>query len=316
MSHEDRKVWAPVPPHVPVAQEDMEVMVAIVAKKVKLAALRSQVAELELELQSAGAAPPVPDAPVVQSLQPPFEHSEYHQHRGNVGPQGLGWQRVPDAAALTTEELKATRAYARDLEVHSVEEVIAGCTDSLRRYGFCCVDHVVPRDMVAAVYHELGEGQQQKLAAMTKEERQRPGPDGQIRGMGFLGPTLQPLFSQFVCHPAVVGIAQTILDSHVRIANSAQRNLDSDDQAPGEELGGYGRPENRGALGREWHTDWPHDLSNTSSIRQPFPDVAMGLSMVWCECATAFLSVSLRFHGADCFAFSAFRSLTEVQPQT
>ena len=59
--------------------------------------------------------------------------------------------------------------------------------------------------------------------------------------MGFLGPTLQPLFSEYVCHPAIVGIAQTILDSHVRIANGAQRNLNSDDQAPGDELGGYGR---------------------------------------------------------------------------
>ena len=42
----------------------------------------------------------------------------------------------------------------------------------------------------------------------------------------------QPLFQQFVCHPAVVGVARTILDSHVRIAQSAQRNIASDEQAP------------------------------------------------------------------------------------
>jgi hypothetical protein len=29
---------------------------------------------------------------------------------------------------------------------------------------------------------------------------------------------------------------------------------------------------------RAQHTDWPHDLSNPSSIRQPFPDIPMGLS--------------------------------------
>ena len=41
---------------------------------------------------------------------------------------------------------------------------------------------------------------------------------------------------------------------------------------------------------REWHTDWPHDLSaygrndpgiNAGCIRQPFPDVTMCLVMIW-----------------------------------
>ena len=45
---------------------------------------------------------------------------------------------------------------------------------------------------------------------------------------------------------------------------------------------GYSGPD-----GREWHTDWPHDLSDRGGqaqggpIRQPFPDVCMCLSMVW-----------------------------------
>ena len=44
------------------------------------------------------------------------------------------------------------------------------------------------------------------------------------------------------------------------------------------ELGGFGPPENRGPNGREYHTDWPHDLSDRGKfatggpIRQPFPD--------------------------------------------
>ena len=77
--------------------------------------------------------------------------------------------------------------------------------------------------------HDWGQG-----GDLAPEEKLRPGPDGQTRGMALLGPTLQPLFSQFVCHPAVVGIAQTILDSHVRIANSGSRNLSSDEHKPGD----------------------------------------------------------------------------------
>ena len=43
--------------------------------------------------------------------------------------------RIPDPEALTTEELIETREYARDVETDSLEEVIAGCVASLRRYG-------------------------------------------------------------------------------------------------------------------------------------------------------------------------------------
>ena len=46
--------------------------------------------------------------------------------------------------------------------------------------------------LLQAVYHELSDGQDAKLAAMTPEEKQRPGPDGKPRGMAFLSPTLQP----------------------------------------------------------------------------------------------------------------------------
>lgn len=106
-------------------------------KKQQLANLRAQVTALELELASeASSAPIVLDAP---SHAPEFEHVEYHSFTGNLGPDGLGWQRPADPAALSTPELVASRAYSRSLETDSVEEIIAGCSDSLRRYGFCVV---------------------------------------------------------------------------------------------------------------------------------------------------------------------------------
>ena len=264
------------------AADDGATAAAAAQKRQQLAALRAQVVALELELASNAAAAPAATPDVAPGAAPQFEHVEYRSFTGNLGVDGLGWQRPADPAALSTPELVASRAYARNLEIDSVAEVIAGCSDSLRRYGFCVVDHVVPRDQVDAVYHELSDEQEAKLAALTPEEKQRPGPDGKPRGMAFLSPTLQPLFSAHVCHPAVVGIAQTVLDNHVRIAQSAQRNVASDDQA-GDGVGGFGPLENRGPLGREWHTDWPHDLYQgpNGAIRQPFADIAMCLSMVW-----------------------------------
>ena len=149
----------------------------------------------------------------------------YAAQRGNIGPEGLGWQRPSDEAALTTPELIATRAYARSLETHDLEEVISACSLSIRRYGFACVDHVVPREEVARVKWELSDGYEQQLAALGAQR-----PRSEI--------VLQPTFARFLCHPAIVGIAKTMLDAHVRIANVGHRNLNSDDQAS-HGLGGF-----------------------------------------------------------------------------
>ena len=190
--------------------------------------------------------------------------------------------RIPDPEALTTEELIETREYARDVETDSLEEVIAGCVASLRRYGFCVVDHVVPREMVPAVYHELSAGMEETMAQLSPEERQRPGPNGTTMGASEI--VYQPLYQQSLCHPAVVGIAKTMLDAHVRIAQCGRRNVASDDQAE-DGLGGYGPAANRGPLGREWHT------CATILLLLPPPLVDRALCVYW---AATGLMISLR----------------------
>ena len=176
-----------------------------------------------------------------------FEHTDMSQ-RGNVD-----FERViiPDPQALSTEELIATREYARDVETQSLEEVIEGCVANLRLYGFCVVDHVVPREQVDAVRYELSDGMP-KPGERTQEQRFRLGPNGSAQSESEL--IHQPLYCQSLCHPAVVGIAQTMLDAHVRIAQHGRRNVGSDDQMENGEPGGFGPVANRGPLGREWHT--------------------------------------------------------------
>lgn len=203
---------------------------------------------------------------------PPFEHTPYDHHIGSFGPEGLGWQRSVDPAALSTDQLVATRAYSRNLETDTVDEIVEGCTLSLRRYGFCVIDHAIPREQVPAVRHELSVGTEEKLAALSPDEQRRDGLNGSSRPINQL--VLQPLFAQYVCQPAVVGVAKTMLDSHVRITATGTRNF----------LDGFGPAGLRGeATGREYHTDWPHDLGQgaNGAMRQPFADVCMCLSMVW-----------------------------------
>ena len=97
-----------------------------------------------------------------------------------------------------------------------------------------------------------------------------------------------PSYVQHLTHPVVPGVARRVLDDHLRIAQLHTRIIATDgDGTPG----GFGSVEHRGrADSREWHTDWPHDLSaygrddptaNVGCVRQPFPDVAMCLVMIW-----------------------------------
>eukprot|EP01050_Picozoa_sp_SAG11_P027661 SAG11_NODE_7095_length_1194_cov_1.577169_1_plen_287_part_01 len=177
---------------------------------------------------------------------------------------------VEPAELLGTAALETSRAYAHDLETTSVEDVIQGAARSLREYGFCVLDHVVPRCHVKAVAHEISDGMDTLLAASAAA---RPRHDA----------LLQPLYCEHVAHPAVLGVAQEALDAHVRIGQWGRRNIPSDDQMLRGQRGGFGPAAGRGKHMREYHTDWPHDMEKGSSgnIRQPFPDVCMALSMVW-----------------------------------
>ena len=209
-------------------------------------ALRRRLVPLTAAQQAAltAAADPIP-----LELSEPSAHGWWEEQLGNVDFEPV---RIPDPTALSTEQLVATRAYARDAESQSLEEVIEGCVESLRRYGFCCVDHVVPREQVAAVRHELSDGAAEKTALLTEAERQREGPNGALKSHH---PIIhQPHFQQHLCHPAVVGIAKVMLDAHVRIAQAGTRNVPSDDQVAEGERGGFGPGSNKGPLGREWHT--------------------------------------------------------------
>jgi ectoine hydroxylase-related dioxygenase (phytanoyl-CoA dioxygenase family) len=219
-------------------------------------------------------------------------------------------QATHDPGAASAD-LARTRAYAFDSAALPLEEVVAGCADSLSRYGFCVIDNVIPADEVDAIREEIvaarsaitqnmkgivelfdqGASSEELLggqaAANNVELRvvrrvgHPPKPPNDIIWM--------PRYAQHVAHPTVTAVARHVLDDHLRIAQLHPRFIDADaaDGTPG----GYGRAKYRGrADTREWHTDWPHDLSaygrdnpneNVGCIRQPFPDVAMCLVMIW-----------------------------------
>lgn len=213
-----------------------------------------------------------------------------------------------------TAELVRTRGYAFSAH-ETATDPIFGCADALARYGFCVIDDVIPADDVprirdevdaaeAAIAHNMAAIRELLDAAVDRSPSvedlkavldQAP-PGVELRPVGRVGRPPKPpndiiwlpRYAPYLAHPVTTAVARRVLDDHLKIAQLHLRPIAAGtDAAPG----GFGRAKFRGrADTREWHTDWPHDLSaygsdqplqNAGCIRQPFPDVAMCLVMIW-----------------------------------
>ncbi len=196
-------------------------------------------------------------------------------------------------------QLSESRSYACDAaDPGAVEH----CAQSLSRYGFCVVDNVIPADTVAAIRDEVDAAEVTIAENMRRIRHARdpslePLPAPQLRPVRKANREAKPpndivwmpKYANHLAHPTTTGIARHVLDDHLRIAQLHLRPIAASN-ANGTP-GGFGAVELRGrADTREWHTDWPHDLSayggdnpeyNVGCIRQPFPDVAMCLVMIW-----------------------------------
>ena len=195
-------------------------------------------------------------------------------------------------ATAEMAELARTRDYARSCQHNSVAEVVVGCARSLRLYGFCVLDHVIPAADVPRVRDEVVHAttaipQNEKARSLQRQPRFPLRHHSACNAVLFL-----PQLAEFLAHEAVIGVAREALDEHVRIAQFNTRSIAADRPGEGE---GY-KSGLRGPGWREWHTDWPHMIHGGSngeaaaekhmgSIRkregQAFPDICCCLSSVW-----------------------------------
>ena len=211
-------------------------------------------------------------------------------------------------------ELARTRAYAFSALGTATDSVV-GCADALARYGFCVVDDVIPPDDVPGIRDEIDAAEatiadntaaiRALLEASPDSKHSVPALKAVLDGAP-AGVELRPVrrvghppkppnnivwlprYAPYLAHPVISGVARRVLDDHLKIAQLHLRPIAA---TSGGAPGGFGLAKYRGrADTREWHTDWPHDLSaygsnqplhNAGCIRQPFPDVAMCLVMIW-----------------------------------
>ena len=207
----------------------------------------------------------------------------------------------------TLAELVQNRSYAFNPNSESMDEIVKGCAYSLRKYGFCVIDNLISDDQIPIIRREITDAQV-KVSNNLREFKRKVNSIGpkfsellttsgiELRPVRRVGHwpkppndiVWMPQYAKYLAHSLVTGLARHVLDDHLRIAQLHLRIIESDqvDGTPG----GFGQVKHRGPNYRGWHTDWPHDLSaygsddpgqNAGCIRQPFPDVAMCLVMIW-----------------------------------
>ena len=139
----------------------------------------------------------------------------------------------------------------------------------LRMEGWCLVERVIPEERVDVIRDEVEAGHRQATAdyeAWGGSLPKQQGPNGEPgRSVVAYVPTLASYFAD----ERVLGIAQAMLDPHVRISQTEFKT-----RSPNDTNRDY----------RAWHTDFPHDLTDrerAGAVRMPFPDVTMSLTSLW-----------------------------------
>ena len=159
----------------------------------------------------------------------------------------------------------------------AVREEVAEHVARVKEQGFTVIENVIPPGRLAEIREDVVkaasilQAEWDALDTQNWLEHTTPGaPSDTPPGISQIAHllSLAPYFGD----ERMLGVARGLLDPHVRIAQC-------------EAVGGTIRPPNDNRPDyREWHSDWPHDLTagpHSGSIAQPFPDVTMALSTVW-----------------------------------
>ena len=137
----------------------------------------------------------------------------------------------------------------------------------------CVLDNVIPPERIQAVRDEVD----RVTREATDETAGRATHKGQADALSQNLIARMPLFREYLAHPTVLNVARQMLDDHVRMAQINLRTIRGDE---GDLKGGVAWAATHTRHSREYHTDWPHDLSayggdnadrNAGAIRQPFP---------------------------------------------
>lgn len=209
------------------------------------------------------------------------------------------------------DELVKSERYRLNCKKLNTSKLVKKAFSLINELGFCVLDNVVNKDLnsikseirAAQVQisknHNKYKDYKKKNINLTRLLKKK---DIQIRRTKFNDKVYKlvndiywlPKFSKYLADHKITDIFKLLLDDHIRISqihlkcNNYKAKIKIKKSY---EFDQFGLPRIRSSNKnlREWHTDWPHDLwayggknpkENIGCIRDPFPDVIMGLVVI------------------------------------
>ena len=209
------------------------------------------------------------------------------------------------------DELVKSERYRLNCKKLSKSKLINKAFSLINELGFCVLENVVNKDIddikseIRAAQIKISKNHNKYKNYLKKKidiESLLKKKDIKIRKSKFNNKIYKlvndiywlPKFSKYLADQKITDISKLLLDDHIRISqihlkcNNFKAKLTKKNSY---ELDQFGLPRIRGSHKslREWHTDWPHDpwayggknpKENIGCIREPFPDLIMGLVVI------------------------------------
>ena len=178
-------------------------------------------------------------------------------------------------------------------------------------YGFCVLENVIPKHEINFLRKEIINAKikidknvqkivnlkkkyspniiyKKKLAAV-RLQKDKSRPPKCLNDLVWM-----PKYSKMISKSVILDLIKSLLDDHVRMSQIHPKIIKPKKQAKKnrfiKDLYGLPRLLNGVTNSREWHADWPHDSwaygcenenENIGSIKQPFPNILMSLTLIW-----------------------------------
>ena len=177
------------------------------------------------------------------------------------------------------------------------------------KYGFCVIENVLSKSIVNSLVKELKAANNkinnniqniincEKKGISAKEiykknlahlrlQKNKHRPPKAVHDLIWM-----PKFAKAMSNSNILELIKLILDDHVRLSQFHSKIIKSNKQKKIFYLDTFKTPRIAGSdkYLRDWHSDWPHDpwgggitaKTNIGSIKEPFPDVIMSLTLIW-----------------------------------
>lgn len=177
------------------------------------------------------------------------------------------------------------------------------------KYGFCIIENVLSKSIVNSLIKELKVANNKinkniqniidcenkgisanqiykKKLAHLRLQKNKHRPPKAVHDLVWM-----PKFAKAIACSNILEFIKMILDDHVRLSQFHTKIIKKQKQKRFFYIDTMKtlRPTGSDKNLRDWHTDWPHDpwgggptaKTNIGSIKEPFPDVTMSLTVIW-----------------------------------